>query len=295
MVAQTSPRIGRAFASAERHELGVGRHRADRERPVAGELDPAQLLEPVQVDEHVGRGRARLHDVDQRLPAGERAGAVVRGEQLQSLRDRPRLCVFDLAQQHRSDPIPVGAPVTRGCGCLPLEAARRNDRHAQRGSRRGWRRRSPPARPRRGRARPAPRPLQLRPRPLLRRGAARAAAPGSCASRASRVEGLGRERGADERQVELVVVRQDDDRGRRVGLDVRQRLVRPEQQDLVRARNPLGRGKASAARPPRSSASRAASPPRTAPRQCRRRRRRRDAAEERVTSAKTVRPSCSNT
>jgi hypothetical protein len=88
------------------HELGVGRHRADRERPVTGELDPAQLLESVQVDEHVGRRRARLHHVDDRLAAGERTRAVVGREQLQGLRHRPRFRVLHLAQQHRGDPIP---------------------------------------------------------------------------------------------------------------------------------------------------------------------------------------------
>ena len=61
---------------------------------------PLQLLEPVQVDEHVGRGGARLHDVDQRLAAGERARAVVRREERERLGDGRRLRVLDLAQQH---------------------------------------------------------------------------------------------------------------------------------------------------------------------------------------------------
>ena len=85
IVAQTSPRIGRAVASAEPMSSVYVVIAPIVERPVAGELDPLQLVEPVQVDEHVRRGGARLHDVDQRLAAGERAGAVVRRE------DRERL------------------------------------------------------------------------------------------------------------------------------------------------------------------------------------------------------------
>ena len=49
--------------------------------PSAEVAHAAQLLEVVQVDEDVGRRRARLHHVDQRLAAGERARAVVRREQ----------------------------------------------------------------------------------------------------------------------------------------------------------------------------------------------------------------------
>src|SRR6478672_8398498 len=58
------------------------------------------------------------------------------------------------------------------------------------------------------------------------------------------VERLGRKCAAYEGEVELVVVRQDDDRGRGIGGDLRQRLVRPEHEELVCARDPLGRGEA---------------------------------------------------
>ena len=104
IVAHTSPRIGRAFASAERMSSVYVVIAPIVSVPSAGELDPAQLGEAVDVDEHVGGRRAGLHDVDQRLAAGERAGAVVRGEQLESLRHGLRLRVLDLAQQHAGDP-----------------------------------------------------------------------------------------------------------------------------------------------------------------------------------------------
>src|SRR5690349_1300857 len=58
------------------------------------------------------------------------------------------------------------------------------------------------------------------------------------------VERLGGERTLHEREVELVVVREDDDSRRGVGRDVCQRVVGPQQQDLVRARKPLGRSEA---------------------------------------------------
>src|SRR6478672_10743129 len=53
------------------------------------------------------------------------------------------------------------------------------------------------------------------------------------------VERLGRERALHQREVELVVVRQYDDRGCGVGHDVRERLVGPENEELVGARHPL--------------------------------------------------------
>ncbi len=81
-------------------QLGVGGHRADRQRPVGGEVDALELGEPVQVDEPVGRGRARLHHVDERLSAGERAGAGVLREQAHRLVDGRGAGVRDLPQQH---------------------------------------------------------------------------------------------------------------------------------------------------------------------------------------------------
>ena len=78
---QTSPRIGRARASAGVDDVGVGRHRAELERAVGAELDTARNS-PMsgQVDEDVGRRRTRLHDVDQRLAAGECTSTVVGAE-----------------------------------------------------------------------------------------------------------------------------------------------------------------------------------------------------------------------
>src|SRR3954465_7028017 len=58
------------------------------------------------------------------------------------------------------------------------------------------------------------------------------------------VEGIAREGGADQRQVELVVVREHDHRGAEVGLDGSHRLVRPGHEQLVGARDPVGRGEA---------------------------------------------------
>ena len=81
------------------HDLGVGRHRAQLQR-VAGDRDRAQLVEPVQVDEHVRRGCAGLHHVDERLAAGERPGSLVRAEQLNRLCHRGRTRIFDLAEKH---------------------------------------------------------------------------------------------------------------------------------------------------------------------------------------------------
>ena len=98
--AHTSPRIGRARASLGRHDLRVGGHCADLERPVRPELDPLQVVEPVQVDQRVRRAGARFHDVDQRLAACESPGAVVGGEQLERFREGRRLGVGDLAEKH---------------------------------------------------------------------------------------------------------------------------------------------------------------------------------------------------
>ena len=103
------------------------------------------------------------------------------------------------------------------------------------------------------------------------------------AARAERadVERLGLERALQRGDVELVVVREHDDRRLVVGRDLRERLLRPRDDQLVRARDPLAPSRTSRARRRRSSASRAASPPRTAPRRCRPRRRRAGAAAAR--------------
>src|SRR5947209_5070405 len=58
------------------------------------------------------------------------------------------------------------------------------------------------------------------------------------------VERVACERAADHRQVELVVVREHHDRGADVRLDLRERLVRPEEKQFVGAGNPLARRKA---------------------------------------------------
>ena len=82
-----------------RHDLRVRRHRAELER-VARDGDRAQLLEPVQVDDHVRGGGSGLHHVDERLAAGERSGALVRAQQPNRLFDRGRPRIFDLAKKH---------------------------------------------------------------------------------------------------------------------------------------------------------------------------------------------------
>jgi hypothetical protein len=74
IVPATSARIGPCDVDLGRAlQLGARDHRADLEHPVRREPDPAQLVEIGKVDEHVGRGRALLHHVDQRLAPGERA------------------------------------------------------------------------------------------------------------------------------------------------------------------------------------------------------------------------------
>ena len=55
------------------------------------------------------------------------------------------------------------------------------------------------------------------------------------------VERIARERQLERRQVELVVVREDHDRGRVVGRDLCERLLRPGDDQLVGARDPLAR------------------------------------------------------
>ena len=268
--------------------LGVGRHRADRERPVGGELDALQVVEPVQVDEHVGRGGARLHHVDQGLAAGERAGAVVRREDREGLRDGRRLCVFDLPQQHVSDPmtrsvLQVGfyfcRDDSRGSP-VRLAAARRSGPRARRGSPRGSRAPSRPATPRRCRARTAREiALEVVLGHALLDAAARAAAPGCAASRARRCRTRrSRARRVEQRQVELVVVGEHDDRGAEVGLDAA-RAPRPARRRAARRRSGSARASRSArGRRRRSSSSRAASRRGRALPRCRPRRRRAGAA-----------------
>ena len=115
-----------------------------------------------------------------------------------------------------------------------------------------------------------------RPRRRLPRAAARAAAPGCGASRASRRRTpRSRARRGTSGRSNLSSCVRTTTAVAASGIDVRQRLVRPEDEDLVGARHPLGRGEARRGRRRRSSASRAASPPRRAPRRCRSRRRRR--------------------
>ena len=81
------------------HDLRIRRHRADLEG-VARHGDSAQLVEPVQVDQRVRGGRARLHDVDQRLASGERPRALVGFEQAHRFFDGGRARVLDLTQEH---------------------------------------------------------------------------------------------------------------------------------------------------------------------------------------------------
>ena len=98
--AQTSPRIGRARASLDSTISVYVVIAPIDERAVGAELDPLQLLDAAQVDERVGRAGARLHHVDQRLAAGERARAVVRREQLDRFGERGGPRISDLAKKH---------------------------------------------------------------------------------------------------------------------------------------------------------------------------------------------------
>ena len=84
------------------HDLRVGRHRAELER-VAADPDRTQVVEPVQIDEHVRGRRARLHHVHERLAAGERTGAFIRRQEANGVVDRPRPRVLDLTQKHDWD------------------------------------------------------------------------------------------------------------------------------------------------------------------------------------------------
>ena len=61
------------------------------------------------------------------------------------------------------------------------------------------------------------------------------------------VERSVRERGRERRNVELLVVREDDDRRVAVGRDLRERLLGPLDDQLVGARDPLGVAKSARA------------------------------------------------
>ena len=98
-----------------RDELRVRHHRADLEQAVGGEADRAQLLEVGEVDQHVGRRRARLHDVHERLTAGERTRSFVRSEQRDRFLHGRRPRVLDLAEKHGVDSIPRLPGLSSAC------------------------------------------------------------------------------------------------------------------------------------------------------------------------------------
>jgi hypothetical protein len=81
-------------------EVGVRRHRPELEPALGGDADLPQLVERVEIDQHVGRGRARLHDVQERLPAGEGARVGVAGEETDRVLDRGGTRIFHRSQQH---------------------------------------------------------------------------------------------------------------------------------------------------------------------------------------------------
>ena len=115
---------------------------------------------------------------------------------------------------------------------------------------------------------------------------------GSAAERAD-VERVRLERGLQGREVELLVVRQDDDRRVAIGPNLRERLLGPLDDDLVGARHPLGGREAAARidadRAPADRSARRRTAPRsvsTAPITTRR-------GGGPNTSAKTFAPSCS--
>ena len=81
-------------------DVRVRRHRTDLDRAVRTEVDSLQLLEVVEVDEDVGRGRSGLHDVDQRLASRERAGPIVLRKETHGIPDARRASVLDLPQEH---------------------------------------------------------------------------------------------------------------------------------------------------------------------------------------------------
>ena len=126
----------------------------------------------------------------------------------------------------------------RGCGRAPRAAGRPGGRRAARAPRRGSRQPSRPGSRHRCRAPPAPHRASSAsvspPRP-----AARGASPvhGGCRARRRRTPRS--QRRCERRDVELLVVRQHDDRGVAVGADLRERRLGPFDDDLVGARDAL--------------------------------------------------------
>ena len=133
-----------------------------------------------------------------------------------------------------ASPSPRAAPVTtavrlmRGCARSSCGAARRRGRFARPSPRRGSRARARRPNRRRRRAHTGPRSARSPPRRRRSRAAARASllvAPAAdqrrCRTRRSRASA------SERRQIELVVVREDHDRGRVVGPDLREGLLRP--------------------------------------------------------------------
>ena len=84
---------------------------------------PFRSSSPFRSTSSVRRGGARLHDVDQRLAAGEGAGAVVLPQDREGLGDGRRLRVFDLPQQHVSDPTHRRKGVASGILFLPASGS----------------------------------------------------------------------------------------------------------------------------------------------------------------------------
>ena len=82
IVRATSARIGRASCHVRRElEVGEARHRADHETAVPSTPDASQLRDRPEVDQDVRGRRARLHDVQERLAAGQWTGVRVLGEE----------------------------------------------------------------------------------------------------------------------------------------------------------------------------------------------------------------------
>ena len=72
-----------------------------------------------------GEAAASLHDVDERLAAGERASSVVLAEEAHGLRDGARSRVLDLTQQHGpSLRHLLGDMSSGGTGAAPLRSRR---------------------------------------------------------------------------------------------------------------------------------------------------------------------------
>ena len=103
--------------------LGERGHRPELQGPVSRSRDRSKLLEAVEVDEHVGCRRPGLHHVREGLPAGERAGAVVRREEPYRVLDRRRARVFDRSEEHAADSTHRAARLSRTnrpAGAVPV-------------------------------------------------------------------------------------------------------------------------------------------------------------------------------